>query len=290
MLGEVGIRIKFDIVDLSQFVTFRRPPTRGDIMMVRWGGRPDPLQAFQEGPAPAARQSRGRGRAGDRCVDRKGARLDPADPDAHEVLQRLQRVTTEAGVAFRPDDAIQGLCLQAKLHQRHPALPANGQRPHQRHADRGQLQVAAPRMNSIVYIGRRVISTMPMLVLVGLITFLLIHLTPGDPAAVVAGENASAAAIEEARHRLGLDQPFLLQFWHWLVKVVGGDLGTSFTSGRPVTELILDRMPITLSLTTGATLIGLVIAVPLGVFAATQRGSWLDRTTILITSLGDRCT
>jgi len=77
-----------------------------------------------------------------------------------------------------------------------------------------------------------------------------------------------------------------VQFWHWLIRVLHGDLGTSFTSGRPVTELILDRMPITLSLTAGATLIGLVIAVPLGVFAATQRGSWLDRTTILTTSLG----
>ncbi len=125
-----------------------------------------------------------------------------------------------------------------------------------------------------------------MLVMVGLITFLLIHITPGDPAAVVAGENASQEAIEAARHRLGLDQPFLVQFWRWLVAVLQGDLGTSFTSGKPVTELIFNRMPITLSLTAGATLIGLLIAVPLGVFAATQRGSWLDRMTIFGTSLG----
>src|SRR6478609_6321163 len=85
----------------------------------------------------------------------------------------------------------------------------------------------AESMNALAYIGRRIVSTVPMLVLVGLITFLLIHLTPGDPAAVVAGENASMAAIEEARHRLGLDQPFLVQFWHWLVRVVGGGLGMS---------------------------------------------------------------
>jgi len=141
-------------------------------------------------------------------------------------------------------------------------------------------------MNTLRYLGRRIGSTIPMLVLVGLITFLLIHITPGDPAAVVAGENASEQAIEEARRRLGLDQPFPIQFWHWLLQVLQGDLGTSFTSGRPVTELILDRMPITLSLTAGATLIGLLIAIPLGVFAATQRGSWLDRVTILGTSLG----
>jgi peptide/nickel transport system permease protein len=141
-------------------------------------------------------------------------------------------------------------------------------------------------VNALRYIARRIISTIPMLVLVGLITFLLIHITPGDPAAVVAGENASLQAIEEARHRLGLDQPFLVQFATWLIAVLHGDLGTSFTSGKPVTELIFDRLPITLSLTTGATLIGLLIAVPLGVFAATQRNSWLDRTTIFFTSLG----
>lgn len=141
-------------------------------------------------------------------------------------------------------------------------------------------------MNTIFYLVRRIVGTIPILILVGLITFLLIHLTPGDPAAVVAGENASLEAIEAARHRLGLDQPFLVQFWHWLVGVSTGDLGTSFTSGRPVTSLIFNRLPITLSLTAGATLVGLGIAVPLGVFAAMNRGSWLDRVTIFTTSLG----
>lgn len=141
-------------------------------------------------------------------------------------------------------------------------------------------------MNTLFYLGRRIVGTLPILVLVGLITFLLIHLTPGDPAAVVAGENASLEAIEAARHRLGLDQPFLVQFWNWLSGVATGNLGTSFTSGRPVTELIFDRLPITLSLAFGATLVGLGISIPLGVFAAIKRGSWLDRTTIFITSLG----
>ncbi len=141
-------------------------------------------------------------------------------------------------------------------------------------------------MNALRYLFRRAVSTVPMLVLVGLITFLLIHITPGDPASVVAGENASEEAIQDARRRLGLDQPFLVQFWTWLLRVLQGDLGVSFTSGKPVTELIFDRMPITLSLTAGATLIGLLIAVPLGVFAATRRGSWMDRVTIFGTSLG----
>jgi peptide/nickel transport system permease protein len=141
-------------------------------------------------------------------------------------------------------------------------------------------------MNTLLYLIRRILAAIPILILVGLITFLLIHLTPGDPAAVVAGENASLEAIEAARHRLGLDQPFLVQFWHWLTAVTRGDLGTSFTSGRPVTELIFDRMPVTLSLTAGSTLVGIGLAVPLGVFAAIKRGSYLDRLTIFGTSLG----
>jgi peptide/nickel transport system permease protein len=141
-------------------------------------------------------------------------------------------------------------------------------------------------MSTLLYLLKRIVSTIPILALVGLITFLLIHLTPGDPAAVVAGENATVEAIEAARHRLGLDQPFLVQFWHWLQGVLTGDLGTSFTSGRPVVSLIFDRLPITLSLTAGSTLVGLGISIPLGVFAAIRRGSWMDRATIFTTSLG----
>jgi len=141
-------------------------------------------------------------------------------------------------------------------------------------------------MSTLLFLGRRILSAIPILVLVGLITFLLIHLTPGDPAAVVAGDNASAEAIEAARHRLGLDRPFLVQFGTWLSGVVIGDLGTSFTSGRPVVSLIFDRLPITLSLTAGSTLIGIGIAVPMGVLAAMKRNSWADRLIIITTSLG----
>jgi peptide/nickel transport system substrate-binding protein len=96
MLGEVGIRIKFDIVDPSQFVTFRRPPTRGDIMMARWGGRPDPLQAFQEVTGTG-----GSVNAGDAAVPEidvlidKARKLDPADPARMVVLRQLARLTTE---------------------------------------------------------------------------------------------------------------------------------------------------------------------------------------------------
>src|SRR5438045_3018667 len=110
-------------------------------------------------------------------------------------------------------------------------------------------------MTILDFIWRRGLATIPLLVLVGLLTFMMLHLTPGDPAAVVAGENASMQAIEEARERLGLNAPLPVQFWHWFRAVASGDLGTSFTSGRPVTALIFERLPITLSLTAGATLV-----------------------------------
>ena len=101
MLGEVGIRIKFDVVDPSQYVTFRRPPTRGDIMMARWGGRPDPLQAFQEVTGTG-----GSVNAGDAAVPEidvlinQARRLDPADPARMQVLHQLARLTTEQASHF----------------------------------------------------------------------------------------------------------------------------------------------------------------------------------------------
>ena len=101
MLGEVGIRIKFDVVDTSQYVTFRRPPTRGDIMMARWGGRPDPLQAFQEVTGTG-----GSVNAGDAAVPEidvlidKARRLDPSDPARMVVLRQLAKLTTEQAAHF----------------------------------------------------------------------------------------------------------------------------------------------------------------------------------------------
>ncbi len=101
MLGEVGIRIRFDVVDVSQYITFRRPPTRGDIMMARWGGRPDPLQAFQEVTGTGGSVSAGDAAVPeiDTLIDR-ARRLDPADPGRMVVLKQLARLTTEQAAHF----------------------------------------------------------------------------------------------------------------------------------------------------------------------------------------------
>ena len=101
MMGEVGIRIKFDIVDISQYVTFRRPPTRGDIMMARWGGRPDPLQAFQEVTGTGGSVNAGDAASPeiDALID-KARRMDPAHPERMNVIHQLGRLTTELAAHF----------------------------------------------------------------------------------------------------------------------------------------------------------------------------------------------
>ena len=101
MMAEVGIRIRFDVVDISQYVTFRRPPTRGDIMMARWGGRPDPLQAFQEVTGTGGSVNAGDAASPeiDALID-KARRMDPANPERLKVIHRLGRVTTELAAHF----------------------------------------------------------------------------------------------------------------------------------------------------------------------------------------------
>ena len=141
-------------------------------------------------------------------------------------------------------------------------------------------------MGFLRFVAKRVLYTLPVLAIVALLTFLMLELTPGDPAVVVAGADASPEAIDAARESLGLDQPLPQRFADYVGDVVTGDLGESFTSGVPVLETIVSRLPVSLSLTLGALLIGLVIAIPAGIFAAVKSGSWLDRFTIFNTSVG----
>lgn len=124
------------------------------------------------------------------------------------------------------------------------------------------------------------------LALVALITFGLLHLTPGDPAQVAAGPDADQAAVEAARERLGLDRSPVVQFASWAGNLLRGDLGTSFVQNRPVLDMILERLPVTLSLVAVALVVSLLIALPLGVLAATRRDTILDRISVLWASTG----
>ena len=129
----------------------------------------------------------------------------------------------------------------------------------------------------LAYIVRRVLATIPVMAIVALFVFSLLYIAPGDPAAVIAGDQASPEDVEKIRTSLGLDRPFLVRFGEWTWRLVQGDLGTSMFTGLPVTELIGQRLESTLSLMVLTLVLAVLVAVPMGVVAAAKAGSWLDR-------------
>jgi peptide/nickel transport system permease protein len=114
--------------------------------------------------------------------------------------------------------------------------------------------------------------------IVALFVFSLLYIAPGDPAAVIAGDQASPADVERIRQGLGLDRPFLVQFGSWLWNIVHGDLGTSIFTNLPVSAMIAQRIEPTFSLMAITLVLTILVAVPLGVVAAWKAGSWVDRT------------
>jgi peptide/nickel transport system permease protein len=138
----------------------------------------------------------------------------------------------------------------------------------------------------LAYAARRVLATIPVMLLVALFVFSLLYLAPGDPAAVIAGEQASAADIERVRASLGLDQPFVVRFADWLWHVVRGDLGASIFSNLPVTHMIGQRIQPTVSLMLVTLALSLSVAIPLGVLAARRQGSLIDRAVMLLAVFG----
>ena len=128
------------------------------------------------------------------------------------------------------------------------------------------------------YILRRILSTLPVMGIVALFVFSLLYIAPGDPAAVIAGDQASPADVERIRQSLGLDRPFLVQFGSWLWNIVHGDLGTSIFTNLPVSAMIAQRIEPTFSLMAITLVLTILVAVPLGVVAAWKAGSWVDRT------------
>lgn len=135
-------------------------------------------------------------------------------------------------------------------------------------------------------IARRALATIPVMGVVALTVFALLHLTPGDPAVIIAGDYATTQDIARIRTSLGLDRPLLAQAGIWVASVARGDLGASIYSGLPVTTLIGQRVGPTVALTALAMLISVAVAVPLGVLAAWRQGSWLDRVIMIVSVSG----
>ena len=138
----------------------------------------------------------------------------------------------------------------------------------------------------IVYALRRLGATLIVMAVVALFVFSLLFLTPGDPAAVIAGDVATADDIQRIRAKLGLNEPFLVQFGGWVGRLLHGDLGTSIFTNLPVTTLIGQRVQPTVSLTLLTLVVAVLIAVPLGVIAAARAGTWADRLVMGFSVLG----
>ena len=132
------------------------------------------------------------------------------------------------------------------------------------------------------FLVKRILLTIPILFLVSVLTFSLIHMIPGDPARVILGQEATQEAYEQLRLELGLDKPIVVQYFSWLGNVLSGDLGLSITDRVPVTELILQRLPATVELTIGTFIVAILIAFPAGILAAVRRGTMVDYASTFI--------
>jgi len=137
-----------------------------------------------------------------------------------------------------------------------------------------------------IYVLRRVLAVIPVMLVVATVAFVLIHLAPGDPASVIAGPYAAADDVAKLRHQLGLDEPLPVQLVRWYGRLLRGDLGDSIFLRRPVTEAILDRLEPTLLLTTWATLIAVLIGVPTGIVSARHHNSAVDQSLMGLALLG----
>ncbi len=138
----------------------------------------------------------------------------------------------------------------------------------------------------LAYIGRRLLATIPVMAVVAVVVFLLLRLTTGDPAAIIAGDNATSQDVADIRAKLGLDEPIVAQFAIWIGNVLRGDLGESFFFKKQVSELIVERVEPTLALATSTLVLAITLAVPLGVLAAWRRGTWIDRGVMGLSVLG----
>ncbi len=136
------------------------------------------------------------------------------------------------------------------------------------------------------YVLRRLLATFPVMLVVAVIVFSLLYLSPGDPATVLAGEQATTEEVEQLRVALGLNEPFLTRFLSWFGAVLTGDLGTSIFSGRSVSSLIVQRLEPTIALTLCALTLAVVIALPLGIIAAWRAGRFADRFAMGFAVLG----
>jgi len=136
------------------------------------------------------------------------------------------------------------------------------------------------------YIIRRILATIPVMAVVAIFVFALLYLSPGDPAAIIAGDTATVDDIARIRAHLGLDQPVYIQFGTWVWRLLHGDLGISIFTNLPVARLIEQRLEPTVALSVATLIVSVLVAIPMGVLAAWRAGSWIDRVVMVFAVLG----
>ena len=136
------------------------------------------------------------------------------------------------------------------------------------------------------YIVRRILATIPVMAVVAVFVFALLYLSPGDPAAIIAGDTATVDDILRIRAKLGLDQPVYIQFGEWVWRLLHGDLGISIFTNLPVAKLIQQRLEPTVALSVATLIVSIAVAIPMGVLAAWKAGSWIDRVVMVFAVLG----
>lgn len=138
----------------------------------------------------------------------------------------------------------------------------------------------------LAFVSRRLLATIPVLLMVAVVVFAILRFSPGDPAIIMAGDGATPERVEQIRQTMGLNEPVIKQFFIWGGKLVQGDMGTSLMSGVPVSKLIGQRLEPSLSLAVITLIFTLIIAIPLGILAAWRRGKLLDRAVMGFSVMG----
>jgi peptide/nickel transport system permease protein len=138
----------------------------------------------------------------------------------------------------------------------------------------------------LAHIVRRMLATIPVMAFVAFFVFSLLYIAPGDPAAIIAGDQATPDDVAKIRQSLGLDRPFLVRFSEWVWQILHGDIGTSIFTGLPVSHLIVQRLEPTLSLMIVTLILSVTLAVPMGVIAAWKAGTWIDRSLMAFAVFG----
>jgi len=138
----------------------------------------------------------------------------------------------------------------------------------------------------IQFVARRLLATVPLLFFVSVVVFSFVHVLPGDPAVLFLGEEATPETLAQFRARLGFDRPLVAQYVEWLSRALRGDLGRSLRTNQPVTEAILQRLPVTLELLGAALAVSLAIAIPAGIVSAVKRNSGVDLASTVFALIG----